>query len=160
MHEPKVAGLLFLTFHIIKADRFTKTGSGQIQQDNSKQNVVPIRPIWTRSLPLQLAYSGAVRKRLSPAHAGRHVSYVCKNDRFDKTGSGKRDQKRRSKGRVSAVFSLCLSRACLGKMFAFIYKWLENAVFRRLLLQPVLDGPMGWAGGKHPLFFSVSLGLH
>ena len=66
MHEPKVAGLLFLTFHIIKADRFTKTGSGQIQQDNSKQNVVPIRPIWTRSLPLQLAYSGAVRKRLSP----------------------------------------------------------------------------------------------
>jgi hypothetical protein len=29
-------------------------------------------------------------------------------------------------------FSLCLSRACLGKMFVFIYKWLKNAVFRRL----------------------------
>jgi len=28
-------------------------------------------------------------------------------------------------------FSLCLSRACLGKMFVFIYKWLNNAVFRR-----------------------------
>jgi hypothetical protein len=28
-------------------------------------------------------------------------------------------------------FSLCLSRACLGKMFVFIYKWLKNAVFRR-----------------------------
>jgi hypothetical protein len=29
-------------------------------------------------------------------------------------------------------FSLCLSRACLGKMFVFIYKWRKNAVFRRL----------------------------
>jgi hypothetical protein len=28
-------------------------------------------------------------------------------------------------------FSLCLSRACLGKMFVFIYKWRKNAVFRR-----------------------------
>jgi hypothetical protein len=28
-------------------------------------------------------------------------------------------------------FSLCLSRACLGKMMHFIYKWLKNAVFRR-----------------------------
>jgi hypothetical protein len=26
-------------------------------------------------------------------------------------------------------FSLCLSRACLGKMIVFIYKWLKNAVF-------------------------------
>jgi hypothetical protein len=32
-------------------------------------------------------------------------------------------------------FSLCLSRACLGKMIVFIYKWLKNAVFRRLTLQ-------------------------
>ena len=28
-------------------------------------------------------------------------------------------------------FSLCLSRACLGKMMVFIYNWLKNAVFRR-----------------------------
>ena len=28
-------------------------------------------------------------------------------------------------------FSLCLSRACLGKMFVFRYKWRKNAVFRR-----------------------------
>eukprot|EP01046_Picozoa_sp_COSAG06_P069038 COSAG06_NODE_18640_length_876_cov_1.021879_1_plen_68_part_10 len=28
-------------------------------------------------------------------------------------------------------FSLCMSRACLGKMIVFIYKWLKNAVFRR-----------------------------
>jgi hypothetical protein len=28
-------------------------------------------------------------------------------------------------------FSLCLSRAWLGKMIVFIYKWLKNAVFRR-----------------------------
>ena len=27
-------------------------------------------------------------------------------------------------------FSLCLSRACLGKLIVFIYKWLKNAVFR------------------------------
>jgi hypothetical protein len=26
-------------------------------------------------------------------------------------------------------FSLCLSRACLGKMFVFIFKWLKHAVF-------------------------------
>ena len=26
-------------------------------------------------------------------------------------------------------FSLCLSRACLGKMFVFMYKWRKNAVF-------------------------------
>eukprot|EP01046_Picozoa_sp_COSAG06_P013892 COSAG06_NODE_848_length_11971_cov_10.199882_14_plen_139_part_00 len=26
-------------------------------------------------------------------------------------------------------FSLCLSRACLGKMFVFIYKWLKRTVF-------------------------------
>ena len=31
--------------------------------------------------------------------------------------------------------SLCLSRACLGKMFVYIYKWLKNAVFRRVLQQ-------------------------
>ena len=32
---------------------------------------------------------------------------------------------------ASSVFelSLCLSRACLGKMFVLIYKWLKNAVF-------------------------------
>jgi hypothetical protein len=29
-------------------------------------------------------------------------------------------------------FSLCLSRACLGKMIVFIYKWLKSAVFRRV----------------------------
>ena len=28
-------------------------------------------------------------------------------------------------------FSLCLFRACLGKMIVFIYKWRQNAVFRR-----------------------------
>jgi hypothetical protein len=26
-------------------------------------------------------------------------------------------------------FSLCLSRACLGKMIDLIYKWLKDAVF-------------------------------
>jgi hypothetical protein len=28
-------------------------------------------------------------------------------------------------------FSLCLSRACLGKMIVFTFKWRKNAVFRR-----------------------------
>jgi hypothetical protein len=27
--------------------------------------------------------------------------------------------------------SLCLSRACLGKLIVYIYKWCKNAVFRR-----------------------------
>jgi hypothetical protein len=29
-------------------------------------------------------------------------------------------------------FSLCLSRACLGKMFVLIYKWLKKTVFTHL----------------------------
>jgi hypothetical protein len=36
------------------------------------------------------------------------------------------------KAASSFEFSLCLSRACLGKMIVCIYKWLKNAVFRRL----------------------------
>jgi hypothetical protein len=32
---------------------------------------------------------------------------------------------------IFVEFSLCLSRACLGKIVVFIYKWLKNAVFRR-----------------------------
>ena len=31
-------------------------------------------------------------------------------------------------------FSLCLSRACLGKMIVFIHKWLNNAVFSQSAL--------------------------
>jgi hypothetical protein len=40
---------------------------------------------------------------------------------------------RHSVGKTASFFefSLCLSRACLGKVFVFIYKWLKNAVFRR-----------------------------
>ena len=40
-------------------------------------------------------------------------------------------------------FSLCLSRAFLGKMFVFMYKWLKNAVLRRTrqTLQPSSGGP-------------------
>jgi hypothetical protein len=37
-------------------------------------------------------------------------------------------------------FSLCLSRACLGKMFVFIYKWLKNAVLRST--RPSLHSPV------------------
>ena len=37
-----------------------------------------------------------------------------------------------AKNGIFFEFSLCLSRACLGKMFVFIYKWLKNVVFRRL----------------------------
>jgi hypothetical protein len=33
-------------------------------------------------------------------------------------------------------FSLCLSRACLGKMLIFIYKWLKKCRFRTCMLQP------------------------
>jgi membrane-associated HD superfamily phosphohydrolase len=35
-------------------------------------------------------------------------------------------------------FSLCLSRACVGKMIVFIYKWLKNAVFRREVMRLTL----------------------
>ena len=32
-----------------------------------------------------------------------------------------------------SVLSLCLSRACLGKMIMFIYKWLNKMLYQRLL---------------------------
>jgi ABC-type multidrug transport system fused ATPase/permease subunit len=43
-------------------------------------------------------------------------------------------------------FSLCLSRACLGKMIVSIYKWLKNAVFRRTTTL------LGYAGKQNPFF--------
>ena len=44
-------------------------------------------------------------------------------------------------------FSLCLSRACLGKMFVFIYKWLKHAVFRRFHRWVTSSGrPAAWSG--------------
>jgi hypothetical protein len=51
-----------------------------------------------------------------------------------KIQSAYRGRKVRTVGKTASFFefSLCLSRACLGKMFVFIYKLLKNAVFRRL----------------------------
>jgi hypothetical protein len=37
-------------------------------------------------------------------------------------------------------FSLCLSRACLGKMIVLMHKWLKNAVFRRTLPKGSVKG--------------------
>ena len=34
-------------------------------------------------------------------------------------------------------FSLCLSRACLGKTIVYIYKWLKNAVFGTIRTAPI-----------------------
>jgi hypothetical protein len=39
-------------------------------------------------------------------------------------------------------FSLCLSRACLGKMIVFIYKWLQKAVVCRSA--PTASRGMQW----------------
>jgi hypothetical protein len=51
-------------------------------------------------------------------------------------------------------FSLCLSRACLGKMFVFIYKWLKNAIFRRRVRRrsrPKQSGRCSAAGRTLPM---------
>ena len=47
--------------------------------------------------------------------------------------SNRAESKLRAVRKTAAFFefSLCLSRACLGKMIVFIYEWLKNAVFRR-----------------------------
>jgi hypothetical protein len=45
-----------------------------------------------------------------------------------------------AKNGIRFEFSLCLSRACLGKMIVFRYKWLKTAVFRRYAI-----GWLGWA---------------
>jgi hypothetical protein len=44
---------------------------------------------------------------------------------------------------VFGVLSLCLSRACLGKMIVFRYKWRKNAVFRRSFSSSILCGLTG-----------------
>ena len=63
-------------------------------------------------------------------------------------------------------FSLCLSRACLGKMFVSMYKWLKNAVFSHLSRR-VMDhvshllhvtellghGEVGFVRARHHLLF-------
>jgi len=53
------------------------------------------------------------------AHAG---------DKFDYTSTINMSAGGAKNG-IFFEFSLCLSRACLGKMIVFIYKWLENAFF-------------------------------
>jgi len=45
-------------------------------------------------------------------------------------------------------FSLCLSRACLGKMIVFIYKWLKKVVFRRAYHHPAPRTQPGWCRGQ------------
>jgi hypothetical protein len=45
-------------------------------------------------------------------------------------------------------FSLCLSRACLGKMIVFIYKWLKNAVFAGCVLWPAEGVLLGLASPR------------
>jgi hypothetical protein len=48
----------------------------------------------------------------------------------DRLGTELAEEHRTQKTASFFEFSLCLSRACLGKMMHFIYKWLKNAVFR------------------------------
>ena len=57
----------------------------------------------------------AVHQSMMPEH---HVACMPKAVNGRETG-------------IFLEFSLCLSRACLGKMIVFIYKWRKNAVFRR-----------------------------
>ena len=45
-------------------------------------------------------------------------------------------------------FSLCLSRACLGKMMHFIYNWRKNAVFRRRVPRRWVSMVGSGAGGS------------
>jgi hypothetical protein len=65
------------------------------------------------------------------------------------------------KNGIFLEFSLCLSRACLGKMFVFIYKWLKNAVFRTGLAAAVLSARVRVDGQLHALGVEVRReGLH
>jgi hypothetical protein len=54
--------------------------------------------------------------------------------------------------------SLCLSRACLGKRIVFIYKWLKNAVFRRLFatLHSLDEDSIALNAGVENTFFGAS----
>jgi hypothetical protein len=60
-------------------------------------------------------------------------------------------------------FSLCLSRACLGKMFVYIYKWLKKTVFRRASWRAVgcfrtwVRTALGRCGNNNTFFGAVLL---
>jgi hypothetical protein len=58
---------------------------------------------------------------------GRGLEPVARQGR----GTDTRDCERCEKRHLFFEISLCLSRACLGKMIDFRSKWLKNAVFRR-----------------------------
>jgi hypothetical protein len=84
-------------------------------------------------------YDDAVRKKRSPFFGARFFRSFFQTRSFAKTGSRQARDKRKKerlepknqKKKRIFVFFLCLSRACLGKMIVFIYKWLKNAVFCR-----------------------------
>ena len=64
------------------------------------------------------------------------------NGKFDMNNGGliSTDCVGAKNGMFFGVLSLCLSRACPGKMIVFIHTWLQNAVCRRLLVVlPELD---------------------
>jgi hypothetical protein len=73
--------------------------------------------VWVRRL---CAREQSSRARDEESHTIQHIYVV---------GIHRRDPVCRENG-TFLEFSLCLSRACLGKMIVFIYKWLKNAVFR------------------------------
>jgi hypothetical protein len=63
-----------------------------------------------------------------------HLTMDGKDDHFTETGSAKRaNAEQRSvltpKRKSVFEFPLSVSRACLGKMIIFIYKWLLKSVF-------------------------------
>jgi hypothetical protein len=42
-------------------------------------------------------------------------------------------------------FSLCLSRACVGKQINFIHKWLKNDRFSHLMMEGVASSAVFWS---------------
>jgi hypothetical protein len=65
------------------------------------------------------------------AHNAVEASYIARPPWQAADDQGQWDDLRKNGPFVE--FSLCLSRACLGKMFAFMHKWLKKTVFTHRL---------------------------
>jgi hypothetical protein len=83
-----------------KKTRFTKTGSGQTYTKGTSEKRFCFLPCRPTAPPSVRSQQGCQQRQHRPAR---------KRSVFD--------------------FSLCLSRACLGKKITFIYQWLKKTVF-------------------------------
>jgi hypothetical protein len=136
VHPFQVSDVIILQSFPIEKQSFAKTGSRQTYWKRLKNG---------RKTAFQVITAGRAHASSRTAQAARPtLAAAAVAERTAATGEGtapvatvpptQQQLELKTAVRKTASFfefSLCLSRACLGKMIVFICKWRENAVFRR-----------------------------